>query len=967
MTCKFTGGCTRPTIDEKSQLTCKDSHKVLDLGQHLIEKGDKNCMTIAHQLFNLGTSIWYDNIRRSLIESGELQSLIDQGVRGITSNPSIFQKAIAGSDDYDKDLQVLVDAGRSVNDIYETLAMEDIRRAADLLRPLYDESNGLDGYVSLEVSPKLSYDTQGTIEEAARFFAALNRPNIMIKVPATPEGLPAIETLISQGININVTLMFSQQQYRDVANAYISGLEKLAENGGNLRNVASVASFFISRVDSKIDAALEGLGNRDLQGKIAIANGKIVYQLFEEIFSGERWESLAAKGASVQRVLWASTSTKNPSYSDTLYVDNLIGPATVNTVPPETLTALLDHATPATTVSVGVDEAQAQLQALAEVGVDLDKATDELLSEGVKKFADAFEGLMDSIAEKRERLLAGEKKVTARLGEYQANIDAALAKMDADTIIKRIWNLDHTVWHPEPQEITNRLGWLYIAEEMKAHVDELQAFADTVRQDGFTHVLLLGMGGSSLAPEVFRQTFGVKEGYLDLAILDSTDPDYVRAYERDLDLSRTVFIVATKSGGTVETLSFFKYFYNAVMDIVGPADVGNHFIAITDPGSKLETLAEAYDFRATFLNNPNIGGRYSTLSYFGLLPAALLGVDIGLVLERALQSSAACASSVAALKNDGAVVGAMMGELAKAGRDKLTFITSPQLENFGDWVEQLIAESTGKNGKGILPVVREHVGSPDVYGDDRVFVYMHLKDEKSKAAEVEALVDAGFPVLTLMLDDVYDLGEQYFLWEFATAVAGYVLGIQPFDQPNVESAKIRAREMVTAYIETGTLPSQEVALRDGGISVYGDVSADTVAEALEQFLAQTDGGDYVVLQAYVPPTAAATTALQDLRHRIRNQYKVATALGYGPRFLHSTGQLHKGDAGNGLFIQFTSHAQQDTDIPDEAGDETSSMTFGVLKLAQALGDRQALLDNQRRVIRFDLGSDVLSALQVLNG
>lgn len=924
-------------------------------------------MTIAQELYDKqGQSIWYDNIRRALIESGELQSLIDQGVRGVTSNPSIFEKAISGSNDYDNDMQQLVSEGKSANDIYEALVLEDIRRAADLLRPLYDASNGIDGYISLEVSPRLSYDTDGTIAEGARFYAALNRPNVMIKVPATAEGLPAITTLISQGVNVNVTLMFSQQQYVQVANAYIAGLEKLAENGGDLSKVTSVASFFISRLDSKIDPKLEDAGGSDLKGKVAIANAKLVYEIFKEKFSGDRWQKLEAKGATKQRVLWASTSTKDPTYPDVLYVDELIGPMTVNTVPPKTLKALQDHATVARTVDQDLDDARLVIARLRDLFIDLDEITAELLTEGVDKFAQAFESLMASIEEKRAALNDGVGRLTLELGGYQQAVDNAAKQAQEDNLITRIWEADHTVWADSPNEITNRLGWLHIAEDIQENIIRMMELRRTLLDDGYTNVLLLGMGGSSLAPEVFRKTFGVNEAHgLELDVLDSTDPDYVAAYEQALDLNKTAFIVATKSGGTAETLSFYKYFYNRTAEIVGTDNVGAHFIAITDPGSKLETIAKDRNFRAMFLNDPNIGGRYSALSYFGMLPATLLGVDIHEILERAQKSTAACASYIEPLNNDGALLGLAMGELAKAGRDKLTFITSAELESFGDWVEQLIAESTGKAGKGILPVVGETVAAPDAYGNDRVFVYMRLKDDNTHDDAIAVLRDAGHPIITVVLNDLYDLGEQFFLWEMATAVSGHVLSINPFDQPNVERAKVRAREMITAYTESGKLPEQEAAVEDGDITVYGETSSRKAHTAFSAFLDDLKAGDYVSLQAYVHPTEETTEALQALRLAIRDKKNVATTVGYGPRFLHSTGQLHKGDGGNGVFIQFTNHPAQDLPIPDEAGDDASAMTFGVLKLAQALGDAQALQDNKRRLMRFHLGKDVNAALKVL--
>lgn len=368
-------------------------------------------MTIAHDLNQLGQSIWYDNIRRALLDSGELATLIEQGIRGVTSNPSIFEKAIAGSNDYDEQLQQLVDEGKTIQEIYEALVLDDIRRTADLLRPIYDGSNGLDGYISLEVSPTLAHDTEGTIAEAQRFFKALNRPNVMIKVPATAAGIPAIQRLISSGINVNVTLIFSLEHYEATANAYIEGLATLAANGGDISKIASVASFFVSRVDGAVDSTLKELANTDLQGKIAIANSKIAYARFKEIFSGDRWNALAHQGAQVQRVLWASTSVKDPQYPDTLYIDQLIGVNTVNTVPPATLNALMDHGTATITLDTGLDEAREQLSQLEVLNIDLNKVTQKLQDDGVLSFAQAFENLMASIAGKRDRLSSMKRSI----------------------------------------------------------------------------------------------------------------------------------------------------------------------------------------------------------------------------------------------------------------------------------------------------------------------------------------------------------------------------------------------------------------------------------------------------------------------------------------------------------------------------------------------------------------------------
>jgi transaldolase/glucose-6-phosphate isomerase len=562
--------------------------------------------------------------------------------------------------------------------------------------------------------------------------------------------------------------------------------------------------------------------------------------------------------------------------------------------------------------------------------------------------------------------------MTASLGEFQKSVDDALAEIKADQVIERIWAHDHTVWKPEPSEITNRLGWLRIAEKMEASLPELDDLVSSLREEGYSQALLLGMGGSSLAPEVFRKTFGVRDGFLDLAILDSTDPGAIHDQAKKLDLKKTAFIVATKSGGTVETLSFFKYFYNQVVEALGAVEAGNHFIAITDAGSKLDEIASQCNFRATFRNDRNIGGRYSALSYFGLLPAALIGVDLDKLLGRAQDMARKNMGNDLPDEgsNYGAHLGAILGELANAGRDKLTLVTSAQIASFGDWVEQLIAESTGKEGKGILPVVGEPIGAPENYGDDRLFIFLTLDDDPSLEEKFAGLKNAGHPVVKIRISDLYDLGGQFFLWEMATAVAGYRLGINPFDQPNVEEAKVLAKEMMSAYRESGTLPELKVTMKFNGVSVFGDEklpSADLNSpnEALQVFLEDAHPGSYISIQAYIKPTVEAEKALQEFRAELRDRTRLATTVGYGPRFLHSTGQLHKGDAGKGYFIQLTSDSPQDIPIPDEPGSNRSSISFGVLKGAQALGDRQALLDTNRRVLRFHLGTDVLGGLDKL--
>jgi transaldolase/glucose-6-phosphate isomerase len=919
------------------------------------------------ELAELGQAIWLDYIRRSFGTSGELKVLVDKGLRGVNSNPTIFDKAIAGSSDYDEALRSLVEQGKTDTEIYEGLVLDDIREAADALLPVYEKTGGLDGYVSLEVSPGFASDTNGTVKEAWRLFTQLEHPNVMIKVPATQAGIPAIQTLIGEGINVNATLVFSMTHYQAVAEAYISGLEGRLAAGGEVSSITSVASFFISRVDTAVDLLLDKIGHHELEGKTAIANAKAAYAQFQEIFTGERWERLTAHGARKQRVLWGSTGTKNPSYPDTLYVDSLIGPDTINTVPPATLAAFLDHGEIGLTLGQGLDIARAHLARLSDLGIDLYAITQQLQDDGVAAFEKSFNNLTASIKEKREKLVTGRLDASFALGTYQRTFEKDLADLRDNRIMSRIWAHDHTVWKPEPAAITNRLGWLRSPEVMGDSVKRMEELADAVRSDGYTHALLLGMGGSSLAPEVFRKTFGVKDGFLDLDVLDSTDPGAVLTYADTLIPSRTLFIVSTKSGTTVETLSLFKFFYNWLSDALGQDSAGEHFIAITDPGTPLTDLAAKYGFRATYLNDPNIGGRYSALSYFGLVPATLIGVDVEALLDRAMNmvcNSEGCNCPTSG-DNRGAHLGAILGGLNKIGKDKVTLIAPPEMESFGDWVEQLIAESTGKDGKGIVPVVGESIGPPDVYDKDRILVQLCMEGDDIIDGAIAELERAGHPLVRLFIRDRYDLGGQFFLWEMAVAVAGHCMGINPFDQPNVEAAKVLARKLTAEYKENGSLPAETPSLVSDAIAVYSDVHSNTPGDALIAFLGQATTSGYVSLQAYVQPTVKTTAALQNLRTRLRDKYHLATTIGYGPRFLHSTGQLHKGDAGNGLFIQFTADDKRDVPIPEEAGSPDSSMSFGILKAAQAMGDRRALLDRGRKVIRFHLGGDILGGLKKL--
>jgi transaldolase / glucose-6-phosphate isomerase len=930
------------------------------------------------ELNKLGQSIWQDYIRRGEMLSGDLKRVIEEnGISGVTSNPTIFEKAITGSKDYDQSIRKLVEEGLDGPRLFERLAVEDIQMACDLFRPVYDETEGADGFVSIEVSPKLARDTEGSIAEARRLWHSVNRPNVMVKIPGTKEGLPAIEACLAEGVNINITLLFAVERYVEVANAYLRALDQRVRDGKPVDRLASVASFFVSRIDTLVDQQLGALLQtarpdqrpkiEGLMGKVAIANAKVAYQEYKRLFLSPQFQAFAKKGARVQRVLWASTSTKNAKYSDVLYVENLAGKDTINTLPPATAIAFRDHGKARLTLEESLEEARQVLASLAELGIDLRAVTLKLENDGVESFSKDYDKLLQGLAEKRQRILAGAAdRTTAKLGKLQSAVDATLKRLDEEKFPRRLWDRDPSLWKKEPEHqkiIKNALGWLIVSDSILEHVAQLTAFVDEVRKAGFQHAVVLGMGGSSLCPDVCRATFGTAPGYLQLHVLDSTVPGSVAALEKTIDVGRTLFIVSSKSGGTTESLTFFKYFHERVCGLKRDR-AGENFVAITDPGTSLEKLAREQNFHTVIYGEPDIGGRYSALSNFGIVPAALEGVDVRGLIDRAERMVQACGCCVPSQDNPGVRLGVILAEAARAGRDKVTLVTSPAIATFGDWAEQLIAESTGKEGKGLVPVAGEDLGDPASYGADRLFVYLKLEsdaDEKTAVREskLRALEGAGHPVVRISLPCKLDLGQEFFRWEVATATAGSLLGIDAFDQPNVQESKDNTNRLLAEFRSTGKLPVQSAAIKSDGIQVYardGVTGAKTIESFLAGFLRQARPGDYIAMMAYLERTPDSDALLGSLRTGLRDATRLATTLGYGPRFLHSTGQLHKGGANNGVFIQITSDDAQDLTIPGEP------YTFSVLKQAQALGDLQSLEGKKRRVVRIDLGGDVRSGL-----
>lgn len=922
----------------------------------------------------LGQSVWLDVLRRGMLTSGELRRFVEEdGLHGLTGNLAVREKAVAGSHDYDDLIRQWARQGKTSSEIAELLEVEDVQAAADVFQPAYERTEGRDGYCCLALPPQLADDTAGTIMEAQRLWGLVGRPNVMITVPATREGLPAIRELIRRGIHVHVTLVFGLDRYREVVDAYIAGLEARAAAGEPLRPVASVASVSLSRIDTVVDSLLEDalrsgrldpVAAPELRGRAAVATAKVLSQASTEVARSPRFQALAERGARPQRLLWTGTSTTTPGRSDVMYVDSLIGPETVVALTLETLHAYRDHGNPASRLADDAEGARRTLTRLAESGIDLHALAVRLERESLERMVAVHGRLLMAVEEKRSTVLAGPStREELALGEDLEAVRGRLEEVDRDQVPARLWRRDPSLWTRDPQERTtvlHGLGWLHVAEKMEENLDALLRFAAEVRAAGLRHVVHMGMGGSSLAPLVIARTFTPGPDGLPLTVLDTTDPATILSIHRRVPLAETLFIVASKSGTTAEPVAFGEYFYAAVRAAAGDR-AGGQFVAITDPGTPLAAEAHRRGYRRVFENFPDIGGRYSALSYFGLVPAVLAGVDVFGLLDRAQRMAQACASCVPAPHNPGVALGAMLGELARRGRDKVTLLVTDPIAALGLWLEQLLAESTGKQGTGLLPVADEPVGDPAVYGRDRVFVVITLSGAPDPTLKGTAreLAAAGHPVVTLALRDPLDLGQEFFRWEVATAVAGSILGINAFDQPNVQESKANTDRLLEAVREGRGLPEPDPTLVEGPLRVYTDGDERSLVEALARFIARARPGDYVALQAYLPETPPLHAALQEIRRTLRDGTRLATTLGYGPRYLHSTGQYHKGGPNTGLFLQITGDDGEDAAIPG------SSYTFGVFKRAQALGDLEALRRHGRRIMRVHLSGDPLKALRHL--
>lgn len=929
------------------------------------------------ELGRAGQSPWLDTISRELLTSGRLKTLINEGgLLGVTSNPSIFEKAInqsAGS--YEKAIRRLIRQGASTFEIYDDLTVEDIRTACDLFSPVFRASHGEHGFVSLEVIPSLAYDTKRTYEEAVRLFKKVNRPNVMIKVPATAEGIPAIRQLIGDGINVNITLIFSLKQYRAVAHAYLDGLNDFRKKGGDLSKLHSVASVFVSRIDGLLDKkisqkleketdSVRAAVLKNLLGKAALANSKIIYREFETIFGSESFKRLKSQGAWHQKVLWGSTSTKNPNFPDLYYVENLIGTETVNTMPQNTLEAFMDHGSVRPgSVKEGVQEAFQTAEILRGLGFDLDDVGEFLQKDGAKQFCDSFDVLMASIERivQASRFTGKSKRTKIQSPDIPASF---LAGVEKKNLVSRLFQeRDPSIWKTEETHqkvILNRLGWLQSPEWLLGRLYELDLFSEELRKEKIQSIVLLGMGGSSLAPEVMSEICpAAKNGRRRFFVLDTTDAASILAVEKQINLSRTLFVVASKSGGTIETVSQYRYFYDRVEKRLPKASAGDHFIAITDSGSWLETHAKEKKFRKIFVNPGDIGGRFSALSYFGLVPAALIGLPVQKILAQTLGFLTE-ARQDDIRQNQTFFLGWALGCWASQGRNQLRLVFSPKLKTFAYWLEQLIAESTGKEKKGIVPIAGESFREASSrFGKKDIVVAVRLKSEKISVTPVKVFRRAGIPVVEFIWQNPEAIGAEFLRWELMTSLACAAMGVNPFDEPNVKESKEKTSSVLETLKAKGKLPypAEVLTLKTGKLKpVYGDLKADSL---LKNFVQKAKQRQYIAVLAYGERDLRREKALSAFAEKLGRQWRLPVLTGFGPRYLHSIGQLYKGGPQAGSFIFLVSKSAKDAKVPE------SHFSFEELKTAQALGDFEAITEKGSPAVIFQIAEPISSAVQIL--
>lgn len=907
-------------------------------------------MEMQKNFSEIGQSIWIDTISREMLLNNSLKNMIEKlGVTGLTSNPTIFEQAIINSKSYDESIKMAVKKTNSVEEICYFLMIEDIQRACDILAEIYKKTQGTDGYASIEIPPDID-KKQDIINWATDLYSKISRPNVMIKIPATKEGIEAMEELVKSGINVNMTLIFSPETYEEIAKAYLRAVEFRAQNNMD-PDVFSVASFFVSRIDSVVDKKLEELASNtkeietksfilSLRGKAAISTAIAAYEKYLKFFFTDNFKNLSEKGFRPQKILWASTSTKNPSYKDTLYADELCLSNSINTLPTQTLYSFLEHgAINKNPIGKRIEESNYLISNLKKLEIDLNDIFSELLRDGILKFKISYKNIIEKLEIKLKELST---QTDTLIQIFNLDISAYQKELKEKKFIERLYSKDATLWKEEKEHvkiIKNSLGWLDVVKTMEKNLTEIEEFTNKIlKEKKYKYCVLMGMGGSSLAPEVLRSLFE-KNSYLKTYVLDSTNPDWIGDVEKNISLKETLFIFSSKSGGTVEPNTQFKYFYSKIKKL--SKKPGEHFIAITDSGTSLEALAKKNSFRKIFINPSDIGGRFSALSYFGLVPASLFGSDIKKLISKGNHAYEQTKSG----DPTPLALGSFMGLNHNTGRDKLTVILPQKLKRFGLWIEQLIAESTGKEGKGILPVIETEIKEKEYYDKDRMFVVIQFKNFISEEIEskTNSLISQGAPVLKMYIKEPHDIAEQFYFWEIATAVCGYFMKINPFDQPDVASTK----ELTKKILEKGNI-SLKPDYSISGIDIYkANIEIEklqTIDDLIWTILNEKEEAFYYSICAYLNETEKNDKILSRFSYLLTKATQNASISSYGPRYLHSTGQLFKGGSNKGIFLILTSKSKKDIKILGE------NYSFEKLCLSQAKGDFLALKEKGRKVI-----------------
>ncbi|MDW8300014.1 MAG: bifunctional transaldolase/phosoglucose isomerase [Anaerolineae bacterium] len=927
--------------------------------------------------------LWFHDLSRALLAAQPLDAL---PVSSFTTHLVRLERAIGEGNAYDAALEQ--STPDDAHSCFQALLAEDARCAADALRPRF-VPEWASGVVSVDLSPLRAETPAQRLEAARQLFQAIGRPNVLIKLPAQPSLLTIIEQLLYEGVNVHFTHVYSAATYEAAAECYLRALERRALEKLPLNGVISVVSFHVSSLDAVVDRQLQNniraaqtrgelarvSANAELLGKIGVANANNVYRRSRDVYNSERFARLRAQGALPQRLLWTDIAPISPLQTPTHYLDCLNHTEALLLIEPTMLDKLADYEQDAMPRTAALREAPDILARLAAVGIDLDLVARQLVSDADEMYGEAFAKLIARVDGKRKLLSSGfMRRQTLVLGQYQKPVETELQRLRSQKSITRTWACDASLWTDSPTvaaQIQARLGWLRLPTDGRIDREVLCAARAESQRAGWQHIVMLGMGGANITAETLYGIFGQQAGFPALITLDSTDPTAIRDVESQIDFARTCFIVASKSGSTLETLAMLYYFYQRCVE--QGLKAGDHFIAITDPETRLAEEAQRLGFRAVYYNPTDMAGRYAALSYFGMLPAAMLGLDFEKVLDRAAEMALACGANVMGNNHPGLWLGTVMGVLARRGLDKLTLITSPEIAAFGAWAEQLIAESSGKEDKGVIPISGGTVGLPHDYSDDRLIVYLRLENGAQNPDQaVQMLQEAGHPVVTLNLRDVYDIGAEFFRWQFAAATLGMVLGINPFDEPAVEESKHNTQRLLDTYVAQGALPHSAPAYTEDGVSLFAD---DVTAALLHQlrvqqafettplsgmlaaFLRLARSGDYIGFLAYLPPRAEYIAQLEKFRRQLRHVLQRAVTLGFGPRYLHSTGQLHKAGCDKGVFIQLTVDDPEPLPIPN------MPYSFSILKQAQAEGDYEALQSRGRRIIRLHLGAEPLVGLR----